>query len=295
LAKSYWQHTGDGISSRFAEKCLSLLKSSPTSSSTSTSNKNLIFTESNQTHQVDVRSSSAGSSPRSTSPIGSSGSVSPTNSNFFSSSSAALDGISSVEGGVGALTSNQKTRSYGRNKYYSRGATTNSTSISGTATPTSISPPTPSNTGLENLSISSKASSSTLKLNGSKEPSEAVEPEILNSDATTYLEERYGRNLPLTSASLAKKALRRRIAGKLEDSAPGSNPTQDLLEDGVNEDIGVAGSIAETDQARVNESDVWLMPTGMSAIFHAHQVAMEWRRRETGNRGEELGKSVCFG
>lgn len=247
---------------------------------------------------MDVRSSSAGSPPRSTSPIGSSGPVSPTTSTFFSSSSAALDGISSVEGGAGALASNQRTRSYGRNKHYSRGATTNSTPISGTATPTSISTPTPSDTGLKNLSISPKAcssSSSTFKLNGSNQPFETVEPEILNSDATTYLEERYGRNLPLTSASLAKKALRRRIAGKLEDSAPGSNPTQDLLEDGVNEDIGVSGSIAEIDQARVNESDVWLMPTGMSAIFHAHQVAMEWRRRETGNRGEELGKSVCFG
>jgi cystathionine gamma-synthase len=41
----------------------------------------------------------------------------------------------------------------------------------------------------------------------------------------------------------------------------------------------------------VTEDDVYLYPTGMSAIWHAHQISCVLRERQ----GQKGGKSVCFG
>ena len=95
----------------------------------------------------------------------------------------------------------------------------------------------------------------------------------LGADCQTYLEERYGRNLPLCVAASAKRALRRRLAGVLiKDSLGG-----DCVDAG--EEVGSS--------SRVAEGDVYLFPSGMAAIWTAHQCLM-------GVRGLDA-KSVCFG
>ncbi|KAK7043860.1 Cystathionine gamma-synthase [Paramarasmius palmivorus] len=98
---------------------------------------------------------------------------------------------------------------------------------------------------------------------GLPSPVPGPKPDALTNDHTTYLEERYGRNLPIASAETAKRALRRRIAGTL-----------------VTEDV------EELTQGRVSENDVYLFPSGMNAIWSAHQLAL-------GVKPE--AKSVCFG
>jgi cystathionine gamma-synthase len=102
---------------------------------------------------------------------------------------------------------------------------------------------------------------------------ETITDDLLTSDLTTYLEERYGRNLPLFNAPLAKQALRRRIAGGLLPS---------------DEDFGKVADV--TRGGGVTEDDVYLFPCGMSAIWHAHDIVRIARRRA----GPE-GKSVCYG
>jgi cystathionine gamma-synthase len=94
----------------------------------------------------------------------------------------------------------------------------------------------------------------------------------LEEDQAVYLEQRYGRNLDVAAAEQAKRALRRRIAGVLvRDESAGDGEVE--LSQSVR---GVA----------VTEDDVYLFPTGMSAIWNAHQLALD-------ARGEK--KSVCFG
>ncbi|CEP20802.1 STR2 [Cyberlindnera jadinii] len=75
-----------------------------------------------------------------------------------------------------------------------------------------------------------------------------------------FIEERFGRNLDLGFTSEAKTALRRRIAGVMDEASP------------------VAG--------RVDEDDVFLYPSGMAAIFNAHLCLLKTLPNE---------KSVCFG
>lgn len=117
-----------------------------------------------------------------------------------------------------------------------------------------------------------------------KKVEEKVEEEAV--EQTTYLEERYGRNLPVKFANNAKLALRRRIAGVL------SGGESDIVNDKENQtscddleeqrhmkgDRGIRG---------LSQEDVYLYPCGMSAIFHTHQIAMML--------GDSSLKSVCFG
>lgn len=100
---------------------------------------------------------------------------------------------------------------------------------------------------------------------------------------TRYVEERYGRNLDLSLAPLAKLAMRRRIAGVLREAPGKAIPLKNIsAAQAEGSTRGVTG---------LTEDDVWLYPTGMSAIFHSHQIAMGAREEE----GGEVGKSVCFG
>ncbi|KAH7886868.1 pyridoxal phosphate-dependent transferase [Phlebopus sp. FC_14] len=105
--------------------------------------------------------------------------------------------------------------------------------------------------------------------------------ESLTKDQNTYLEERYGRNLPLSAGSYAKRALRRRIAGVL---------VGDNLDDGPQGPCAGAQDMEIGPSSRgiqdVAEDDVFLYPTGMSAIWSAHQLALAAR---------PVAKSVCFG
>ncbi|KAI0298651.1 pyridoxal phosphate-dependent transferase [Multifurca ochricompacta] len=94
----------------------------------------------------------------------------------------------------------------------------------------------------------------------------------LETDQAVYLEERYGRNLDVALAKKAKGALRRRIAGVL-----------------VRDESAINGEVEVTQSVRgvaITEHDVFLFPTGMSAIWSAHQLALDVR-------GDK--KSVCFG
>jgi cystathionine gamma-synthase len=114
VAKEFWQHTGQGISSRLAEKCLSLWPDDG---------------------QLVQRSS-------------------PVSSRF---------------------------PSRGHNRHYS--------AVKIPSSPTSV----PSSPVIEDLSI----------------------------DHSVYLEERYGRNLPIAAATFAKRILRSRVAGVLKDNSSG--------------------------------------------------------------------------
>ncbi|KAI0064226.1 PLP-dependent transferase [Artomyces pyxidatus] len=99
--------------------------------------------------------------------------------------------------------------------------------------------------------------------------------EEFDADHAVYLEERYGRNLNSSAASKAKNALRRRIAGVLvkDESRPDASVDEEV-------DVGSVRGVA------VTESDVYLYPSGMGAIWSAHQLALA-------TRGQQ--KSVCFG
>lgn len=109
----------------------------------------------------------------------------------------------------------------------------------------------------------------------------ASRPETLSRDQTTYIEERYGRNLPLSAGEYAKRALRRRIAGVL---------VHDTMDDGPQGPSAGALDVEVGPSSRgvkdVTEDDVFLYPTGMSAIWNAHQLALAVRPE---------ARSVCFG
>ena len=102
--------------------------------------------------------------------------------------------------------------------------------------------------------------------------------ELLNKDHLNYLEERYGRNLPLEIAAAAKRALRRRIAGVLIRD----NPTDWSTAGGHEAELGPSTRGVEG----VTEDDVFLYPTGMAAIWSGHQLALG---------ALSPAKSVCFG
>ncbi|KAH9848718.1 PLP-dependent transferase [Lenzites betulinus] len=102
--------------------------------------------------------------------------------------------------------------------------------------------------------------------------------ELLSKDHDTYVEERYGRNLPSESAAAAKRAMRRRIAGVLVRDAPSDWSTAG----GHEAELGPSTRGVEG----VTEDDVFLYATGMSAIWNAHQLALAVR---------PPAKSVCFG
>jgi cystathionine gamma-synthase len=106
----------------------------------------------------------------------------------------------------------------------------------------------------------------------SRHPSSDSGAEPLEADQDVYLEQRYGRNLDVGAVTLAKRALRRRIAGVLVRD-----------ESAVNGEVEVAQSVRGV---AVTEDDVFLFPTGMTAIWTAHQLAMDARGAK---------KSVCFG
>jgi cystathionine gamma-synthase len=186
ISKQFWQHTGLGISSRFAEHCLSLLPG-----------------------QDEQNLQSSASPP---------GSPTLTRSPFRAS-----------------------------NKHYS------------VKQPTAWIPST-----------------------GVSQPSSTVMPsDMLSKDQSTYLEERYGRNLPLGAAAFAKRALRRRIAGVL---------IGDNMQDGPQGPCAGAQDVEIGPSSRgvqdVSEDDVFLFPTGMAAIWNAHQLCL---------RARPPAKSVCFG
>lgn len=92
-------------------------------------------------------------------------------------------------------------------------------------------------------------------------------------DSSRYVEERFGRNLDPAFVDSAKLAIRRRIAGTLKSNV-GLQDALGLLNEGGRLDGGFS------------ENDVYLYPTGMSAIYNAHRLLMSARGPK---------KSVCYG
>lgn len=99
------------------------------------------------------------------------------------------------------------------------------------------------------------------------------ETDELTVDQLNYLEERYGRNLDVSFAGRAKIALRRRIAGTLRENVD------------INEALLKEGPVGRS-KGGIDEGDVYLLPTGMSAIWLAHQLLLQ---------SLPPRKSVCFG
>ncbi|KAJ2444006.1 Cystathionine gamma-synthase [Coemansia sp. RSA 2424] len=102
------------------------------------------------------------------------------------------------------------------------------------------------------------------------EPDRAADESQLHEsglEADAYLEERFGRNCDPKHAAEMKAVLRRRIAGAL---------SEEELKQGAQVERGVVG---------LGSDDVYLVATGMSAVFYTHMALL-------GMRG---GKSVCFG
>lgn len=197
FAKSFWQHTGDGVSSRLAERALNFMGELPPGAQAATA-----------------------STPLEAAP--------------------------------------QKNTHYSRNRHYAK---RQASVPSIPSTPSLSVPPTPAHQ--------------------TSDPMTQIDGDDLSTDLTTYLEERYGRNLPLFNAPLAKQALKRRIAGGLLPSDEDFGKVDDVAR-GVAEGSG---------KKAVTPDDVYLYPGGMSAIWHAHNIARKIRR----NAGEKEGKSISYG
>ncbi|GAB0131869.1 Folylpolyglutamate synthetase [Epichloe bromicola] len=93
-------------------------------------------------------------------------------------------------------------------------------------------------------------------------------------ESSHFLEERFGRNLDLVLLERAKSAIRRRIAGLF---------VHDL---DLQTDVWPTVNSNSRGMQGLHESDVYLFPAGMNAIFNAHRVLLTARGQL---------KSVCFG
>jgi cystathionine gamma-synthase len=115
------------------------------------------------------------------------------------------------------------------------------------------------------VTAGTKATSSTT--NGGEAVQESAE-------SMRFLEERFGRNLDVSLVARAKSAIRRRIAGAMAadvESSISSLPSMTTNMRGL---------------ADLQESDVYLFPCGMNAIFNAHRALL-------GARGPL--RSISFG
>ncbi|SGY45756.1 BQ5605_C001g00335 [Microbotryum silenes-dioicae] len=249
IAKQYWQHTGDGISSRIAERCLILLGE---------------LEAEGAAHHHSRRQSQ-------TSPLIASNGEASTSSSSLGTHSKSSAGRYGGKAGGGRY-----------------GVVKPSSTPTGTATPTALA-------AKLRYSIASRPRNGTYSdesepalMTSSLDalpPREALAAADQDEDVLTrYVEERYGRNLDLSLAPLAKLAMRRRIAGVLRETPGQAIPVEriDKTPDGEESTRGVAS---------LTERDVWLYPGGMSAIFHSHQLAMGAREKD----GKPIGKSICFG
>lgn len=111
---------------------------------------------------------------------------------------------------------------------------------------------------------------------------QTTDADDVEKDHTMYLEERYGRNLPVGQAAMAKRALRRRIAGVLVRDSPSEECGGGPCAGAPNVELGPSSRGVKD----VTEDDVYLFQSGMSAIWNAHNLATSVRPR---------GKSICFG
>ncbi|KAF4992056.1 hypothetical protein FGRMN_7407 [Fusarium graminum] len=114
--------------------------------------------------------------------------------------------------------------------------------------------------------VSSPAPTAT-KAAPSQTPVESIE-------SSRFLEERFGRNLDLSMVERAQSAIRRRIAGAMAHEVDMSN---DPLPAMTSNTRGMPN---------LEETDVYLYPAGMNAIFNAHRALLHAR---------EPAQSINFG
>ncbi|KAI9891595.1 MAG: hypothetical protein M1814_002529 [Vezdaea aestivalis] len=94
-------------------------------------------------------------------------------------------------------------------------------------------------------------------------------------DVIKFVEERYGRNLEASLVENAKTVIKRRIAGSLTANVDLEGALE--IPNGKRNIRRVPGFSTE---------DVYLFPTGMSAIFNSHRLLLSTRG---------ASKSICFG
>lgn len=267
LGKQYWQHTGDGISSRLADHCLHLL------------GETIPGEENNKVNgsgngQNDSSSSSKPAPLHTPSMRGFS-----RNKHYSKKSSAALEAIiasTPIHSSPVASSSNGTSptigSSYHTNGYFGNG----------------------------NDNAYTNGNGNEVRENGI----------VANGEETdTYIEERYARNLSESQAPLAKIALRRRIAGVLNEStgnaiplSPRSSFADQQLEVNVSQELEKASAADAALQpssrgvAGLAEDGVYLYPGGMSAIFHSFMAILKNEEEGKGKSpAKDFGKSVCFG
>ncbi|CAH7685371.1 pyridoxal phosphate-dependent transferase, partial [Phakopsora pachyrhizi] len=151
-------------------------------------------------------------------------------------------------------------------------------------------PPTPRSAGLRRYSankLSNTPISRLLKtVSTTNSTNTKNETEGIDESSSTYVEERYGRNLPIQQAQMAKDSLRRRIASMLGNQL---NRVSTIYSN----DEGLKGSSTTRNKAKLTENDVYLYPTGMTAIFFAHQLCMNLQSKLKPDRS--IGKTISFG
>ena len=242
VGKQYWQHTGDGISSRLAEHCLRLIGETPASSNPSASSS--IALQQTSTGQRDHPNTQP----------------EPSRHQFSAPK-----------------------RGFSRNKHYGKKSSAALEAImASSATPVEAEDHGANGNGRHEEDQLGEGSSSS-------QPGGA-------EDLSTYIEERYARNLAQSQAPLAKVAMRRRIAGVLKETNSGKTPTiashvREELDDFATEPPSSASSLQPSSRgvSGLTEDDVYLYPTGMSAIFHSFTTILR------ANSPRPVGKSVCFG
>lgn len=92
-----------------------------------------------------------------------------------------------------------------------------------------------------------------------------------DKESQTFIEQKFGRVLDLKFADQAKIALRRRISGKADKSL---NQEEEMSKSKRGKNL--------------SETDVYLFPSGMAAIFNSHQAVLKLSEPTP-------KKSVCFG
>ncbi|KAG0261616.1 hypothetical protein DFQ27_002881 [Actinomortierella ambigua] len=123
----------------------------------------------------------------------------------------------------------------------------------------------------EGFATTTTTTTSATALDDEDAPVEGGEDGLDSRDYDVYVEERYGRNLDLSFAPKAKQAMRRRIAAQVAHHAAAA---------------ASAASANGQQTEYVTEEDVYMYPTGMSAIYNAHRIALSLHPTR---------KSVCFG
>ena len=112
-------------------------------------------------------------------------------------------------------------------------------------------------------------------------PPSNIKGEDICVDRATYVEERYGRNLPKSAAALAKQALKCRVAGVLVgENLNESSSRPPASQQGLIADCNGTGDI------QLSPDDVYIYPCGMAAIWCAHDILLNIH---------PPAKSVCFG